>query len=148
MHAPGNTRRWLVDEAGEERLASAARSVFQDEPSVVAVYLYGSAARRQRAVDLDLAVLLDAPFDSARLERFASELQAVGAPSGPPIDLRPLSGAAPRYQAAVIKEGRVLFERDRNTRLQHEAMIMSRWADFKPTWDSMRRRMLERWRHG
>jgi predicted nucleotidyltransferase len=148
MHAPGKTRRWLLSEADRARLARAADEALRSEPGVVAAYLYGSAARGENAVDLDIALMLDAPLAPDRIEELASTLQVTGAPSGPLIDLRPLMGAGPRFQVNVIKEGRVLFERSRGARLSGEARIMSCWADFKPTWERMRARMRERWLHG
>lgn len=148
MYAPASTRKWLVDEADHERLAKAAARIFSSEPEVIAVYLYGSAARREPAADLDLAVLADAPIHPRRLEALAGELQGEGAPGGPEIDLRQLWQAAPRFQIEVLKHARLLFERSRGLRLEREALVMSRWADFKPTWERMRRRMLDRWRRG
>ena len=137
-----------MEKADHERIANAANRVFGSEPGVLAVYQYGSSVRGIPAADLDLALLLETPIAPTRLEALASRLQMEGAPGGPPIDLRTLTGSPPRFQITVLKEGRVLFERDRRQRLTHEARIMGRWADFKPTWTRMRRRMLERWIHG
>lgn len=93
--------------------------------------------------------MLGAPrFDRRRIEALTARLQAEGAPRGPLVDLRPLWGAAPRFQFNVLKEGRVLFERDRDKRLENEATLISRWADFKPTWERLRRSMLDRWDRG
>lgn len=122
--------------------------MFGAQPDVLAVYLYGSAARGAPARDLDIAVLFDRPPDARILEPLARELQAQGAPGGPEIDLRPMNGAAPRYQATVLQEGLRLYERDRRARVSAEAQILSRWADFRPVWLASRRRMLERWTDG
>jgi predicted nucleotidyltransferase len=130
------------------RLVAAASEVFAPEPDVVAVYLYGSAARGEPAADLDVAVLADRPIAPARLEALAAALQAQGAPDGPEIDLRPLAGSAPRFQFTVIREGNPLFARDPALRVAREARIAGLWADFKPIWERMRLRMLERWRDG
>jgi predicted nucleotidyltransferase len=148
MHTPAGSRRWRLDAADHDRLLHAAEDVFEAEPAVLAAYLYGSAARGEPAGDLDIAVLVDGPVSPSQLEALAASLQAKGAPAGPPIDLRPLDQAAPRFQINVLKDGRVLYERDRHRRLRREAAFMSRWADFKPTWERMRRRMLDRWIHG
>ena len=141
-------KRRLLSQAEHSQLAAAAARVFAAEPSVIAAYLYGSAARGEPARDLDVAVLFDAKVDPRVLEPLAAALQAAGAPSGPEIDLRPLNHAAPRFQVTVLKEGKLLFERDREARLAHEAHFMSLWADFRPTWLAMRQRMLQRWSHG
>jgi hypothetical protein len=59
-----------------------------------------------------------------------------------------VSGAPPRYRAAVIGEGRVLYESSVRERILFEARSMAEWLDFRPTWLEMRRRLLERWAHG
>jgi predicted nucleotidyltransferase len=148
VHATAAAKRWDLTPADHERLTRAATLVFSPHPRVLAVYLYGSAARGEPAVDLDVAVLCEVALDPEDLDRLAVALQEHGAPAGPPIDLRPLVGAGARFQVNVLKEGQVLFERDRGRRLVQEAQIMGRWADYLPTWEQMRHRMLERWRRG
>ena len=141
-------RRRPFGEAERRQLVGAAERVFSGQPGVIAAYLYGSAARGGPARDLDVAVLFDEPFDSGILEPLASALERTGAPRGPDVDLRPLNGAAPRFQAAVLRDGQLLFERDRRARWRHEAVLLSRWADFQPVWSAMRQRMFERWARG
>lgn len=140
--------RRVLGEPDRRRLAAAADRVFSTDAGVIAAYLYGSAARGEPARDLDVAVLFDGPFDPAVLEPLAASLERAGAPHGPDIDLRALNGSAPRFQASVLRDGQVLFERDRRERWAHEAALMSRWADFQPVWKAMRRRMFERWSRG
>jgi hypothetical protein len=82
------------------------------------------------------------------LEELAGELQRLGAPRGPEIDLRVLNGAGPRFWANLLTNSRVLYQADRVRRLEQEAMAMSRWLDFAPIWRRMRLRMLERWTNG
>jgi hypothetical protein len=67
---------------------------------------------------------------------------------GLPVDLRPLGAATPRFRANVLRDGMLLYESDRELRLQAEARIMVERADFQPTWTMMRKRMFERWTHG
>jgi predicted nucleotidyltransferase len=135
-------------EEDRQRLVEAAAHVLSREPDVVAAYLYGSAARGEPAHDLDVAVSFEGRVDPRRLEPLAARLQAEAAPHGPEIDLRPLNDAAPRFQVAVLRDGVLLFERDRRRRLEQEARAMSRWADFRPRWELMRRRMRARWARG
>jgi hypothetical protein len=112
---------------------------------VVAVYLYGSAARGEPARDLDLAVLFHPePPPPSELEALAARLQREGAPHGPELDLRCLNRTAARYRATVFGEGRLLLERDRAARIEAEARAYSQWLDFKPIWERLRARMFER----
>lgn len=83
------------------RLKNAAERVLGERPDVVAAYLYGSAARGEPARDLDIALLFRSEVPPAReLEHLASELQRMGAPHGPEIDLRVFNRAAPRRGSA------------------------------------------------
>jgi predicted nucleotidyltransferase len=142
-------QRKVVGASGFERLEGAAREVFASEPVVIAAWVYGSAARGEPAADLDVAVLLHGGvLGHARLEALAAKLQERGAPHGPEIDLRVLDGAAPRFRVTVLREGRRIFDRDPALRWSYEARFMSEWVDFRPTWERMRRRMLDRWTGG
>ena len=143
---PEARRKLSVEEL--DRLAHAAQRLFAAIPEVVALYLYGSAARGEAARDLDLGVVVARPVPPATVEAWAATLQAEGAPAGPEIDLRVLSGAAPRFRCEVLRTGRVLYEGSEPGRIEFEASAMSEWLDFRPTWLALRRRMLERWTHG
>ena len=138
------TRR-LIGARARQRLERASQGVLGSHPDVVAVYLYGSAIRGEAARDLDVAVLFRAePPPPSALEALAARLQREGAPDGPEIDLRCLNRTAPRFRASVMDEGSLLLERDPAARIEAEARAFSEWLDFKPVWERMRRRMLER----
>jgi predicted nucleotidyltransferase len=138
-----------VGRAAIEQLASAVARILSERPDVIAAYLYGSAARGEAAADLDIALLFrDADLDLRQLGELSARIQAEGAPDGPEVDLRPLAGTGPRFRANVLREGRLLYQVDRERRLEFEARALSEWLDFKPTWERMRRRMFDRWAHG
>lgn len=148
MHAPAVFLRPRLGPAAIERLRAAAERVFAPHPAIAAVFLYGSGARGEPLADLDIAVLTEQGAPSVSLEPLAAALQLEGAPHGPDIDMRPLRGTGPRFRANVIGEGRLIFERSRETRIAFETETMIEWLDFKPTWQRMRARMLDRWMHG
>lgn len=142
--SPRPTRR-SFDGRAYEQLQRAAQRIFGSRGDVVAVYLYGSAGRGEPAGDLDIAVLFRSePPPRRELERLAAELQRAGAPNGPEIDLRCLNRAAPRFAVNVLRDGRRLVDRDSPARIEAEARFMSEWLDFRPVWERMRKRMLER----
>jgi predicted nucleotidyltransferase len=148
MHHPAISLRPRLDADAIERLCASANRVFAPHPAIAAVYLYGSGARGEPMADLDVAVLTERGADIGGLEPLAAALQADGAPHGPDIDLRALRGTSPRFRANVLREGRLIFERSRATRITFEAESMIEWLDFKPTWQRMRAQMLQRWTNG
>lgn len=143
-----HSAKHLVDRRSIVELSTAVAQILPEYPEVTAAYLYGSVARGEPAADLDIALLLHARPDIARLEQLTARLQAKGAPKGPELDVRPLSGTSPRFRANVLREGRLLYEADRERRIEFEARALSEWLDFKPTWERMRRLMFDRWANG
>jgi predicted nucleotidyltransferase len=139
---------------GADELAVLQRAVgcvTGADPRVVAAYLHGSAARGEAAADVDVAVLFDVDDEdpsASELEAMAARLEEEGAPAGMPVDLRSLSRASPRFCANVLRDARLLYERDRRDRVRAEAEIMARWGDFQPVWARMRERMRQRWARG
>ena len=148
MHHPAAFLRPPLDPEAITLLCASAEGVFAPCVAIAAVYLYGSGARGEPVADLDVAVLTEHGADIVGLEPLAAALQAEGAPHGPDIDMRPLRGTSPRFRTNVIREGRLIFERSRATRIAFEAESIIEWLDFKPTWERLTARMRERWIHG
>ncbi len=142
---PELERRPIAEDALRE-LARLAGEIFDDR--VVVAYLYGSAARGEAARDLDVALVASELLPHAVIERWAAELQRRAMPRGPELDVRQIDRAAPRFRATVVREGRVLVERDLHARREFERNALREWLDFRPTWEHMRRRMLDRLSHG
>lgn len=89
----------------------AAQRLLEDDPRVVAAYLFGSRARgeEQAESDVDLAVLLDQPPSLAEELRLRAGLtDALGSDA---IDLAILNSAPPLLRFEVISAGRRLFAR-------------------------------------
>lgn len=149
VHADAIEVRRELEPAELDRLHAAALRVFPRWPSVVAAYLHGSAARREPAADVDVAVAFaGAELGFVELDRLAVELGTAAAIRDLSIDLRSLGSATPRFRASVLREGELLFERDRRERARLEARYMTAWTDFEPIWHRMRARMLQRWSRG
>lgn len=137
--------RWLpIEPASLDRLQGAVRAVASAREDVVACWLYGSAARGELAEDLDVAVLF-APGPPALQEwlTLANEVERAAQPLPVPVDLRPVNGTPPRLRFEVVRDGRLLYERDPAERAWAEAMWMSEWLDFAPSWEAMTRAYLE-----
>ena len=147
-HMSRELERQEVGAAARTRLEEAARRVLERYPEVLAAYLFGSVARGEPARDLDVALLLADGHGSGRLGRIAAELERDAAPAGLEVDLRPLRGSSPRFRANVLRDGRLLIDRDPRARAVFEARAMAEWLDFAPTWRRMRTRLRQRWLRG
>lgn len=124
--------------------------VLEGHAEILAVYLFGSAARTASVPrDLDLAVILREGFEPDRFYEFtlAEELeQAAG--SRLPVDIKVMNRSPLFFQFKVLREGRLILNRDNALRGRYEAGIMMRYYDFKPFLDYYNRCLRERIKAG
>ena len=127
---PANIRERLP------RLAAA----FRADSRVAAVYLFGSFARGTEGPlsDVDVAILLTQAIDRSLLGALELDLTAVVSRTlGTDEVSAVILDAAPlplRYQ--VIREGRVLLDREPATRIAFEAYTEDMFLDFRPFLDA------------
>jgi predicted nucleotidyltransferase len=126
----------MDDAAIEHRL----RAFFQTRaPEVVAAYLFGSVARGRSSAmsDVDVGVLLaqppavlaDLPLDlEADLERFV----------GVPTQVVVLNGAPADLVHRVLRDGKLLVDRDTSARIAFEVRARNEFFDLKPVLDRYR----------
>jgi predicted nucleotidyltransferase len=129
----------MLDRAAVE---TRVRSFFDRRPAgVVAVYLFGSVARgdARPASDVDLAVLLAEPpprtLDGLGLD-LADELQAE---LGAPVQVVVLDTAPCDLTHRVLRDGRLLVDRDPSARIRFEVRARNEYFDLKPFLDRYRR---------
>lgn len=119
-----------VDASLEQRIAD----VFSPRSDVMAVYLFGSTARgtARAGSDVDVAVLFDAPppraLSGPRLV-IEGELERA---LGRPIDLVVLNDAPVDLRARVLRDGRLLVERDPSARIAFEVRTRNEAFDLEP----------------
>ena len=122
------------DTAELERLL---RKVFRAVPAIAAVYLFGSVARGTAAErsDLDLGLLfVSAREDDERHRRLgdlAARLEAAAAPRV--VDLVVLNDQGPVFCHEVLLEGRLIYDGDRQRRIDFESDTIIHALDFRPT---------------
>jgi predicted nucleotidyltransferase len=104
------------------------------QPAVVAVYLFGSVARGAAgpASDVDVAVLF-ARNPPALLAgpRFSLEGDLERA-LGRPVDLVVLNDAPVDLRTRVLRDGRILIDRDRSARIAFEVRTRNEAFDLQP----------------
>jgi predicted nucleotidyltransferase len=120
--------------------AALARALREDS-TVVAAYLFGSHARGTdtAASDVDIAVLFEPPPPStlsglpeslhARLEQSASR----------EVDLLILNTASPDVVHRVLRDGRLLVDRDPGARIRFEVRSRNAYLDILPVLEEYRR---------
>lgn len=96
--------------------------------------------------DIDLGLVLRKEFEPDPLypARIANELEKK-LNSKREIDVRILNGQSVRFVYQVIKEGKVVFCRDEEERVEFETTITKSYLDFKPLYeeyDRIRRRRI------
>ncbi len=111
--------------------------IFVEYPEIAAVYLFGSVSRGTDSArsDLDLGLLLAPGEPTDERHRFLGDLAArLEAVAGSrPIDLVVLNAQGPVFCHEVILEGRMIYESDRERRIDFESDTFVRAFDFRPT---------------
>jgi hypothetical protein len=119
-----------VDRSIEPRIVDHFRS----HTGVAAVYLFGSIARGTARTDsdVDVAVLFhDPPLRTLNGPRFVVEGELERA-LGAPIDLVVLNDAPVDLRIRVLRDGRLLVDRDPSVRIAFEVRTRNEAFDLEP----------------
>ena len=125
-----------------QRIEAQLKSFFAAHPGdAVAVYLYGSVARgtAREGSDVDVGVLLEK--DPPRtlqglkldLEADLEDLLEV------PVQLVVLNRAPPDLVHRVLRDGKLMLERDRSKRIRFEVKKRNEFFDLQPILEQYRR---------
>jgi hypothetical protein len=100
---------------------------------------------------VDIGLLAD-PAQPGRemgaLPALAGELADAAGLRPEDLDVRLVNGADPVFLGSLLRDGRLLFEADRETRIRFETRALSLWLDFRPAWERVRTAALGRWSGG
>lgn len=114
----------------------ALQAVLEDEPEVAYAFLFGSGGRGALRSDSDLDVAVElrrgASRDTRTLGRLAAQLESA---AGRRVDLVLLEEAASPLAYRILRDGRLLVERDRDARVARTARVVLEYLDFKPVED-------------
>lgn len=122
-------------------------SLFKKEKSIVFAYVFGSVAQEQtnRESDVDIAVYFD---DNRVDDLFQERLFLIGKIQ--PI-LQKLTEVvvlnevkSTFFKFVIIKEGKVIFERDHGTRVDFELRTMQEYYDYQPFIEEYNKAYLKR----
>jgi predicted nucleotidyltransferase len=132
--------------------AEALQRYFASLDGVLAAYLFGSYARGQAGPlsDVDVAVLLDDACDEQR--SFDIRLEVIGGLMRMlhtnDVDVIVLNQAPLALQYRVVRDGILLYCRERQPTIEFAARTVSMYLDFKPVIERHERAILERARRG
>lgn len=110
------------------------RNYFSQKPETVAVYLYGSFARgdAKKNSDIDLGIILlkkkHRPFHLPQAI-FADELKKI---TKKKVEIQDLSACSLEFCHRVLSEGKLIYGKDNQTRIDFEVQIGKKYFDFKP----------------
>jgi uncharacterized protein len=111
------------------------RAFFEDDPrGAVAVYLFGSVARGEAGPesDLDVGVLFaEDPPATLGAPQFAIEA-ALERVFGCPVQVVALNRASADLVHRVLRDGRLVLDRDRAARIRFEVRARNQYFDLAP----------------
>ena len=120
-----------------QRLKNQLTPYFKSINPIQVVYLFGSVIFDENYHDIDIAVLVSPEFTQTPRAfqhslRWGSESEKYLNPRIP-LDLRVLNDSSIMFQYQVIKNGLVLWERNRNIRVNFETHVLNHYLDYLPT---------------
>ncbi len=131
-------------------LASRIAPILQQCPEIAAVYLFGSVARgtETQESDIDLGLVLADRYPTDDYHRLigdlAAQLEIAAAPRL--VDLVVLGVQGPVFCHQVLLDGHLIYENDRNRRIDFESDTVIRALDFRPTMELARQGYLNGFR--
>lgn len=132
--------------------SSELRTAFEQYPGAMLAYLFGSHARQQASAlsDVDIAVLLaNQPDDEAC---FACRMEITGQVMDilrvNDVDVAVLNRAPLALRYRVVRDGRLLFCRDDDVRIEFVVRTVMAYLDFKPVVELFEKATLARAQKG
>jgi predicted nucleotidyltransferase len=135
-----------------DQYADRLERYFASLDGVVLAYLFGSHARGQAWAhsDVDVAVLLENRPDDDHC--FDMRLEVIGGLMDllhtDDVDVLILNQAHPALRYAVLRDGILLFCRDRQAMIEFRVRALNEYLDFKPILKRHGRAILEKARKG
>jgi len=127
----GGEQRTRLDAKLAPNLERALLDALALHPEVRWAYLFGSCARAEPFSDIDIALMLS-PGGRGAVALGKIVNRAETAARGVPVDVVDLAAASPALAGHVVREGRLLVDREPDARRAWEAAANLRALDIEP----------------
>ena len=126
-----------VSSLDSQKLQKVLKDYFAGQSDVLVAYLFGSQAslRARDKSDVDIAVLLSKEENLIRFERRLQLIDEVSEVCKRKADVVVLNDAPPLLQHQVLKNKKMIFDRDPEERIEFEVRAGKVYADLKPMYD-------------
>lgn len=131
----------------EEKIQTKLKSLFEQEKDILFAYLFGSTVQGKVNFesDVDLAVFFDAKKVRDSFKKRISLIEKVQSVLKRPTEAVVLNEIKSIFfKFVIIKEGKVIFERDHGQRIDFELKTMQDYYDFQPFIEEYNKAYLER----
>lgn len=115
------------------KLYSVVKKYFSDKPYVAVVYLYGSFAKgeEKKDSDIDLAILVDEKMaDSSDVQ--IKTMSDLGLSLHKEVEAQNLNICKITFAYRVISEGKIIYQRSEEERIDFELSVMRNYFDMGP----------------
>lgn len=131
-------------EANQKKLIKTLREFFQKEEGVLFCYLFGSQAteRTNSESDVDLGLF----FDENKIDNFFNKrielIVELSKTTKKEVDVVVLNNASPFLRFVILKEGKLIFEKSKDQRIDFELKALNEYFDFKPILERYNQKLL------
>jgi len=118
----------------EKNLINKLIHFLKKEEAILFCYLFGSRAygKSLSRSDIDLALYLDEKKCKDLFEKRLELIAKISKILKKEADITTLNTAPPFLKYVVLKEGKLIFERDKEKRIDFELKSINEYFDFKP----------------
>lgn len=130
-----------------EKIQSKLRTIFKKDKDIIFVYLFGSAVLNATNYesDIDFAVYLDKKKNIDFFMRRVSLIENIQLVLKRPVEIVVLNETRSIFfKFVIIKEGKVIFERNHSKRVDFELRTMQEYYDFQPFIEAYNKAYLKR----
>lgn len=128
----------------QQNIIRFLKKPLQKERKVLFCYLFGSLAYENftSKSDIDLAVYLDKKKCKDFFEKRLELISQLSKSLKKDVDIVVLNTASPFLKYVILKEGKLVFERDKEGRIDFELRAINEYFDFKPILDLYHKNLL------